>query len=318
MNRLVLAGGSGFLGTAISKYFAGTADEIVVLTRRPTGQRGVREVCWDGATLGPWQQELNGARAVINLCGRSVNCRYNRRNRQLILDSRINSTRVLGQAIAQCKQPPQVWLNAGTATIYRHSFDQAMDEASGTFGAAIEAKDEFSLEVAIAWERALELCRLPQTRKVALRTAMVLGPGKNSVFPVLRRLVRFGLGGKMGNGRQFVSWIHQDDLCRAIGWLMQKNDFEGPVNLVAPNPLPNAQMMSTLCRVCRAPFGLPANYWMLEVGAWLLRTETELILKSRRVVPGKLLASGFQFNFADFESAAIDIERQIMEAGRLG
>jgi uncharacterized protein (TIGR01777 family) len=218
----------------------------------------------------------------------------------------VNSTRVLGQAIGRCAKPPQVWLNASTATVYRHTFGNPWDE-KGETEATTEAKDRFSVEVAWAWEQALNEAQTPQTRKVAMRMAMVLGTGKNSVFPVLRRLVRVGLGGRMGSGQQFVSWIHEADFCRAVEWLIGHNDLEGPTNLTAPNPLSNCEMMRTLRQVCGVPFGLPAASWMLEVGAFFLRTETELIIKSRRVIPGRLLESGFTFQFPTIQEAFGDL-----------
>ena len=302
--RIVLAGGSGFTGRVLAKYFVGRGHEIVVLTRSPKPCAGaVREVFWDGETLGEWAAELEGATAVINLAGRTVDCRYTAKHRREILDSRVNSTRVLGEAVAQCVRPPRVWLNSATATIYRHSLDKPMDEATGELDATPAANDAFSVEVARAWERALDEAPTPLTRKVALRTTMVLGQGRNSVFPVLCRLVRFGLGGRMGSGDQYVSWIHEEDFCRAIEWIIQHEDLTGPVNLAAPNPLPNREMMRTFRQVCGVPFGMPATRWMLEVGAFFLRTETELILKSRYVVPGKLAASGFQFRFPKLREA---------------
>jgi hypothetical protein len=267
-------------------------------------------MAWDGKSLGEWAKLVDGADVVVNLAGRSVNCRYHARNRRLILESRVNSTRVLGEAIAQCAQPPRVWLNASTATIYKHSIDRPMDEATGEIGATPEANDAFSVEVARAWEQALNQARTPDTRKVALRTAMVLGNGRNSVLPVLRLFARFGLGGKMASGRQFVSWIHEVDFCRAIEWLIAREDFIGPVNLAAPNPVPNREMMECVREVCRAPFGLPATRWMLELGAFFLRTETELIIKSRRVVPTRLMAAGFQFRFPHLREALVDLTNQ--------
>jgi uncharacterized protein len=272
-----------------------------------TGVLG-RQLVWDAVTLGSWQCELDGATAVVNLTGKSVNCRYHAQNRREILDSRVNSTRVVGEAIGRCVQPPQVWFNASTATLYRHTFGEPWGEGGET-EATKEAKDRFSVEVGWAWEKALNESLTPRTRKVALRMAMVLGFGSNSVFPALRRLVRFGLGGRMGSGRQFVSWIHQTDYCRAIDWLISHNQFEGPVNLTAPNPLPNDEMMRTLRQVFHVPFGLPATEWMLEVGAFFLRTETELILKSRRVIPKRLLESGFQFRFPTIQAAFEDLCR---------
>ena len=301
--RIIFAGGSGFLGQTLACYFQERGFEVVVLTRAP-GQTGVvgRQVAWDACTLAVWLGELEGATAVVNLTGKSVNCRYHARNRREILDSRVNSTRILGEAIGRCAQPPRVWLNASTATIYKHTCEDPWDE-SGETRTTPEAKDAFSVEVASAWERTLDEAQTPRTRKVAMRAAMVLGMGKNSVFPVLRRLVRLGLGGKMGTGRQFVSWIHEADFCRAVDWLITHNDIRGPVNLASPNPLRNQEMMKTLRRVCRAPFGLPAARWMLEVGAFFLRTETELIIKSRRVIPRRLLESGFQFRFPTIREA---------------
>lgn len=305
--RIILAGGSGFLGGILREHFLRRGCEVVVLTRLPQGARDrAREVLWDGRTLGEWKRELDGADVVINLAGRSVNCRYHARNRKLMMDSRVDSTRVLGQAITRCASPPKVWLNSSTATIYQHTFGPAWDER-GDIGATPEAKDEFSIEVATAWEREFNAAPVPRTRKVALRTAMVLGHGANSVFPVLCRLARFGLGGRMGSGRQYVSWIHEADLCRAIDWLMEHEEFTGPVNVAAPNPVTNSEVMATVRELCGVPFGLPAAAWMLEVGAFLLRTETELIIKSRRVAPARLLASGFQFRFAQMREAMAEL-----------
>ena len=200
--------------------------------------------------MGEWARELDGAGMLINLAGRSVDCRYHARNRRLIWDSRVNSTRVLGEAIAGCVRPPRAWLNSSTATIYKHSFDRAMDEA-GEIGATPEAKDAFSVEVAQAWEQAFSAARTPATRKVALRMAMVLSRD-GGVFPVLRRLARLGLGGSMAGGRQFMSWLHEEDLGRAVEWLIARDDFSGPVNLAAPEPLPNAEFMRRLRAVCGA------------------------------------------------------------------
>lgn len=310
--RIILAGGSGFLGQALSTRFRKNGRDVVVLTRAPKPRAdGVREVAWDGATLGPWTGELDGAEAVVNLTGRSVDCRYTPENRRVILESRVNSTRVIGEAIARAAKPPRVWLNSSSATIYRHTFGPAWDEKGTDFAPTPEVKDAFSLDVIHAWEAALNEARTPATRKVALRTTMVLGLARNSVFPVLRRLARLGLGGRMGSGRQFVSWMHVEDFCRALEWLIAREDLSGPVNLAASNPLPNAEMMRIMRAVCGAPFGLPAAEWMLEVGAFFLRTETELILKSRRVVPGKLLASGFEFRFPEFRAAVKDLAAKV-------
>jgi uncharacterized protein len=305
--RVILAGGSGFLGKLLSKYLSERRYDVTVLTRHTSqGSRNVKEIHWDARTLGPWAEHLNGALAVINLAGRSVNCRYNEQNKRAILDSRVESTCILGEAIATCAKPPTVWLNSSTATIYKHSLDRAMDER-GEIGATPEAKDAFSVEVAQEWERAFEGTPTPATRKVALRTAMVLGTQTGSVLDVLRRLVRSGLGGHMGTGKQYVSWIHEVDFCRAIEWLISQQEFRGVVNLAAPSPIPNRELMKTLRRACSKSFGLPAARWMLEIGAFFMRTETELIIKSRRVVPGRLIESGFEFRFGGLEKALADL-----------
>jgi len=301
--RVVLAGGSGFLGKVLGAHLTAQGWTVRVLTRVP---RGPEDVAWDGRTLGEWVRELEGAGAVINLAGRSVDCRYHARNRRLILDSRLESTRVLGQAISLCQRPPSDWLNASTATIYKHTLDTPRTE-TGEIGATPEARDAFSIEVATAWERTLTEARVPHTRKVALRTAMVLGRAANSVLPVLRRLARWGLGGKMASGEQYVSWIHQEDFCRAVDWILEHPELDGPVNVAAPHPIRNREMMAVLRASCRRPFGLPAPGWLLEVGAWFLRTETELIIKSRCVVPGKLQTSGFEFRFPRWSNAVADL-----------
>ncbi|HEU5122804.1 MAG TPA: TIGR01777 family oxidoreductase [Verrucomicrobiae bacterium] len=311
--KIILAGGSGFIGQILARCFNERNFEVIVLTRSPKANRcAIREIEWDGKTLGAWTAELENARAVVNLAGRSVNCRYHARNRRVLMESRLEPTRVLGDAIARCECPPRVWLNASTATIYKHSLDRTMDEA-GEIGATPAAKDAFSIELAVAWEKMFNETRTRGTRKILLRTAMVLGPGKNSVFPALRRLARLGLGGKMASGRQFVSWIHEEDFRRAIQWLIEREDFSGAVNVAAPNPIPNREVMRIFRRVCGLPFGLPAPLWLLEIGAFFLRTETELIIKSRRVVPRRLEAAGFMFRFREMEDAVREIESRMGE-----
>jgi uncharacterized protein (TIGR01777 family) len=240
-----------------------------------------------------------------------VNCRYNERNRREILESRVDSTRVLGEAIARCDKPPAVWLNASTATIYKHTFNQSMEEDTGVIGATPEAKDEFSIEVARAWEEALDKAPTPATRKVAMRTAMVFAASKGGAYRVLRGLTRWGLGGAVAGGHQFISWIHEADLCNSVEWLIDRDDFSGPVNLASPNPIPHRDMMRIIRRECGVPFGLPATRRMLEIAAFVHRTEAELIIKSRRVVPGRLLAAGFQFRFPRMEDAVGEIEERL-------
>lgn len=308
-NKIILAGGSGFLGRTLAKWLAARGCDVVVLSRRSDDLPAAKTVAWDARSLGGWTAELDGAAALVNLAGRSVNCRYTARNRRQMMDSRVLSTRVLGEAIARCANPPGVWLNSSTATIYKHTYGPPHDE-SGVIEATPEAKDEFSIEVARAWEREFDAAEVPGTRKVTLRTAMVFGNEPGGVYEVLRRLARYGLGGKMGHGRQGVSWIHADDFCRAIEWLIDNRNASGIYNLCAPNPLTNAEMMATLRRAFGMPVGLPAPRPMLEVGAFLLRTETELIIKSRRVAPARLVAEGFSFNFPDLPSAVADLHRR--------
>lgn len=304
--KLIIPGGSGQVGTILARAFHGEGHEVVVLSRNP-GSAPWRIVPWDAETLGDWAAELDGADAIVNLAGRTVNCRYNDRNRRAIIDSRVHSTRVVGEAIAAAKHPPTVWLQAATATIYAHRYDAANDEATGIIGggeADAPEKWEFSINVAKAWERTLDEAIVPGTRKVALRSAMVMSPDRGGIFDTLLSLVRFGLGGRAGNGRQYVSWIHHVDFIGAIKWLIEHDDVNGPVNISAPNPLPYSRFMSALRTAWGIPFGLPATKWMLEIGTMLMGTETELVLKSRRVVPGRLLDRGFVFQFPEWPQAA--------------
>jgi len=311
-NRIVVAGGSGFIGRLLTDRLVSGNNDVIVLTRSlgPVAQ-SIRQVGWDGRTLGDWARELEDARALINLAGRSVNCRYNERNRREILESRVDSTRVLGEAIARSSKPPPVWLNASTATIYKHTFDRQMDEATGEIGATPEAKDAFSIEVARAWEEAFFEASTPATRKVALRTAMVFAASKGGVYRVLRGLTRWGLGGTIAGGRQYISWIHEADFGRSVEWLIDQDDFSGPINVASPNQIPQREMMRIIRRELGVPFGLPATRRMLEIAAFFHRTEAELILKSRRVVPGRLLEAGFQFRFPRMEDAVREIEGRL-------
>jgi uncharacterized protein (TIGR01777 family) len=276
-------------------------------------------VAWDGANLGSWVRELEKVDVIINLAGRSVNCRYNAANRSEILESRTKSTRILGEALTQVANPPSLWMNASTATIYRHALDRPMDEDTGELGGNepnAPSSWRFSIDVAKRWEESFFAVHTPNTRKIALRSAMAMSPDRGGIFDVLLRLVRFGLGGASGSGRQFVSWIHEVDYVRAIDYLIDKEEIAGCVNIAAPAPLPNSEFMGVLRHAWGRRTGLPAAKWMLEIGAIFLRTETELILKSRRVVPGRLLASGFQFRFPDWPSAAQDlVQRWLNDAG---
>ncbi len=316
--KIVLPGGTGQVGTLLARAFVADGHEVVILSRNPQ-HAPWRVVGWDAGTVGEWAAEIDGADAVINLAGRSVNCRYHAENRRLIHESRVQSTRAVGQAIARTARPPRIWLQASTATIYAHRYDAPNDETTGILGGSEEGAPDtwrFSIDVAKSWEQAANEGDLPQTRRVLLRSAMTMSPDPGGVFDVLLGLVRWGLGGASGDGRQYVSWIHDRDFVRAVYWLMEHPELSGPVNLASPNPVPNAEFMRTLRTAWGIGFGLPATKWMLEIGAFFLRTETELVLKSRRVVPGQLLKSGFVFQFPTWAEAADDLCRRWRESYR--
>lgn len=307
--KVVIPGGSGQVGLVLARSLHEGGHDVVVFSRRP-GNTPWQTVDWDGESLGPWVSEFEGADAIINLAGQSVNCRYTQENRKLILDSRLKSTKVIGDAIAQAWKPPAVWLQASTATIYAHRLDAANDEATGIIGGTEPNAPEtwrFSIDVVTNWERVFNESPTPLTRKVLLRSAVVMSPSAGGPFDILLRLVRFGLGGPVGNGKQFVSWIHEQDFARAVLWLIENSELEGPVNLAAPNPVTNAEFMRDLRAAWGIPFGLPASELMVEIGAFLLRSESELALKSRRVVPTRLLQSGFNFDFPTWPEAAREL-----------
>jgi uncharacterized protein (TIGR01777 family) len=317
--KIVIPGGSGQVGVLLARTFHDAGHEVIVLSRQ-VQHAPWKVVGWDGATLDDWAWTIDGADVVINLAGRNVNCRYTPENRRLIKESRVNSTRMVGQAIAAAAQPPPLWLQASTATIYAHRYDAPNDEATGRLGGSepdVPDTWRFSVEVATAWEAALAEAETPQTRKVALRSAMTMSPDRDGIFDTLLRLVRFGLGGQAGDGRQYISWIHDQDFINAVNWLIKHDEFVGPVNLAAPQPLPNAEFMRILRRAWGMPIGFPATAWMTEIGAFFMQTETELILKSRRVVPGWLVEAGFTFQFPDWAEAAADLCRRwrLAEAG---
>lgn len=307
--KVVIPGGSGHLGHVLARSLARDGHDVVILSRRPAASP-YRVAEWDGATVGGWTNELDDADVVINLAGRSVNCRYTPTHRREILDSRVASTHVLGEAIARAARPPRVWLQSSTATIYAHRFDAANDEATGILGGSEPGVPEtwrFSIDVATAWERAFERAETPRTRKVAMRSAIVMSPERDGPFEVLLQLVRRGLGGTSGDGRQFVSWIHDQDFVRAVNWLVDRADISGVVNLAAPTPLPNAEFMHALREAWGTSIGLPAPSWLLEIGAFFMRTETELVLKSRRVVSARLGDHGFVFSWPVWPVAARDL-----------
>jgi uncharacterized protein len=308
--RIVIPGGSGQVGQILARHFHTQGHAVTVLSRN-LEPAAWRVVVWDGLKRGDWIADLEQSDVCINLAGRSVNCRYTAANRRSIYESRIRTTLLLNEVIASLQHPPRVWINASTATIYRHSLDRAMDEATGELGGnepGVPDTWNFSIDVAKGWEEAFfSSASMPRTRKVAIRSAMTFSPDRGGVFDVFLNLVRHGLGGAQGSGRQFVSWIHEADFVRAIDLLISRDDFMGVVNLASPNPLPNREFMRALREACGASIGLPASEWMIEIGTWLLRTESELVLKSRRVVPGRLLGAGFQFLFPEWPAAAREL-----------
>ena len=294
--KMVIAGGNGFLGNHLRQHFRQLGYRVVIISRNLVA--GPDNVQWDARTLGPWADELEGADVLVNMAGRTVDCRYSEANKREINASRVESTQALGAAVAACTVPPKVWLNSSTATIYADTEGDkpANTEAAGVIGTG------FSVEVARSWEAAFAACAAPATRKAALRTSIVLGRD-GGAFPVMARLARLGLCTPQGSGRQWVSWLHIADFCRAVAFLATKTDEAGAFNLCAPNPLPNREFNALLGRQQRPLLRLPQPKWLLEIGAFFLRTETELILKSRKVYPERLLDLGFAFEFPTCEAA---------------
>lgn len=309
--KIILPGGNGLLGRLLTQALTLEGHTCVVLTRRAQPDaNGVRYLAWDGRTLGPWAAEVDGADVVINLAGRTVDCRYNEKNLAEMMNSRVDSTRIVGEAIAAAKNPPRVWLQATTATIYGHRYDAPNDEATGIIGdpPGCPALWGRSVDIGKAWEATLAAAAAPRTRKVALRIAMVMAPVKKGVFSILLRHCRMGFG-RFGDGRQYVSWIHSHDFVEAVKFLLARDDLAGAVNVCAPGPLPNRDFLDEIHRQIGMPVAIPVPAWMLEIGTFFLRTETELILKSRRVVPGRLQQAGFQFRHPTWAGAAADLLR---------
>jgi len=307
--KIVIPGGSGQVGTILARHFHAVGHDVAVLSRSRS-VRPWRTALWDGVTDGEWIGELDGSDVCINLAGRSVNCRYGPANRRTILESRVCSTQLLNRVMEQLRRPPRLWINASTATIYRHALDRSMDEATGELGGNEPGAPDtwnFSIEVAKAWEEAFFATETRRTRKVAIRSAMTFSPDRGGVFDAFLRLVRYGLGGRQGSGKQYVSWIHEADFIRAIDFLMEREDLAGVVNIASPNPLPNREFMRALRDAWGTRLALPSPGWAMELGAWLLRTESELVLKSRRVVPGRLLEAGFRFVFSEWPEAAREL-----------
>lgn len=290
--KIVLAGGTGFVGNYLQQKYVALGYEVIIISRQAS------HVNWNDKPK--IIASLENASMLINLAGKSVDCRYNEKNKKEIYDSRIDTTKALGDAILQCKNPPSLWINSSTATIYRHAEDSAMTEAAGEIGSG------FSVEIATAWEKAFFDFSLHKTRQVALRMAIVLGKDGGVIHP-LKNLVRFGLGGKQGKGTQMFSWIHIEDVFRTIEFVKDNEHITGAINTSAPNPITNAQLMHLFRKNMNMPFGLPAPTWLLKIGAIMIKTETELILKSRWVIPQKLMDWGFTFSYNTVDAALKEI-----------
>lgn len=291
--KIIIAAGTGFLGKNLEKYFIEKGNQVYILTRNPKRKNEIR---WDAKTLGEWKNLLEGSDVLINLAGKSVDCRYTEKNKREIYDSRINSTKVLQQAVDNCINKPKIWLNASSATIYVYSEKHLNTEENGIIG------DDFSMNICKSWEEEFFKTKNPDTRKVALRTSIVLG-NNGGAFTKLKMITKLGLGGKQGRGNQNVSWIHIDDFCRAVEWIIENEDISGKINVTAPNPLNNEEFMRKLRKEMKILFGLNAAVWQLEIASVFLKTETELLLKSRNVYPEKLIINGFKFSYPDIETA---------------
>ena len=291
--KIILARGTGFIGTHLADHFIAKGDEIVILSRsNKPGKDKLRFVQWDGKTLGAWKNEIDGADVVINLAGRSINTRYTEKNKKEVLESRINATHIIGEAIKQCKNPPKLWMNMSSATIYENSETEPQDEFSGKIG------DDFSMNVCKAWEKTFYNEVVPDTRKIVARLSIVLGDDGGALKP-FQNLAKFGLGGKMGSGKQMMSWVHIDDVVRAIDFLIRHETLSGIFNITSPNAISNKVFMKTLRKAVHMPIGIPSAEWMIKIGAFIIGTESELILKSRWSVPKKLLEAGFEFKYPD-------------------
>jgi len=297
MKIILIAGGSGFLGQVLENYFTNKKYKVKILTRNPKRKN---EILWNAKELGNWTHELENIEALINLTGKSVDCRYTDNNKKEIFSSRIDATSILGLAINLCENPPKIWFNSSTATIYKHSLSKKMTEENGAIG------DDFSMNIATSWEKAFYDVPNPKTRKIALRTSIVLGKNGGALIP-LKRLTKFGLGGKQASGEQKVSWIHELDFARAIEFLMQNENLDGNFNLSVQNPTDNKSLMRYLRKVLKIPFGINHPIGLLKFGAKLIGTETELVLKSRNVIPKRLLDNGFKFIHDDIELALINL-----------
>jgi uncharacterized protein (TIGR01777 family) len=300
--RVVLAGGSGFLGQSLANVLVGKGYEIVILSRGAHREGiGTRQLHWDGQHLGDWWHSLDGASALVNLTGRSVNCRHTPEHRCEIMDSRVNSVRVLGEAVSRCAQPPPVWVQASSLAIYGDPGDRWCDEDA-------PHADGFSEKVCKRWESEFEKVQAPGLRKVVMRIGIVLD-AESGALPVLARLARFFLGGAVGTGRQYISWIHVADLTRMFLEAIERAEIAGVFNATGPNPVTNAEFMRELRRVLHRPWSPPVPAWAAHIGAFFMRTEPSLALTGRRCRPKRFLESGFHFDFPDLRGALADLYR---------
>jgi uncharacterized protein (TIGR01777 family) len=299
--KIIIAGGSGFLGTRLANHYKEAGHAITILTRGATRTKDkIAYLNWDGTTIGPWSAVLDGADVLINLNGKSVDCRYNDENKRLIYSTRVDATRVLGKAVMQCDRAPKLWINASSATIYRHSTDRDMDERTGEIGTG------FSVDVCEKWEAAFNEFDLPQMRKVILRTGIVLG--HTGAFRILKNLATMGAG-RQGPGTQYMSWLHETDFVKVVDLVISNQELKGVYNVTAPTPITNGHFMRVVRKAIGVPFGVPVPKWLLGFGALLIGTESELILKSRRVVPKRLIDAGYRFEFGTIEDAVKDLIR---------
>ena len=300
-NKIILAGGNGYMGRVFAEYYRNLAKEIVILSRKTAATQGnIKTLVWNGVDEGEWISDLEGADLLINLCGKNVNCRYTETNKAEIIASRVNPTLLLEKALNKLQKPPELWINITSATIYRHAEDRPQDEDTGEIGYG------FSIDVCRQWEQTFFETSTPQTRKIALRMGIVLG-SRDGAFPRLLNLVKCGLGGRQGDGQQYISWVHEQDAAKCTEWLMQHKELDGVINCTAPEAIKNTEFMMRIRNAYGVPFGLPSPAWLLELGAVVIGTETELILKSRWVAPKRLVDSGYSFIFPKAEHAIKDI-----------
>jgi uncharacterized protein len=292
MKKVVIAGGTGFIGEYFQKKFKDQGYDLKIISRQK------QHISWEDKE--DIVEALEDAELLINLAGKSVNCRYNEANRNEIMNSRVKTTTILGESIQTCTNPPKTWVNSSTATIYRHAEDRPMTEENGEIGSG------FSVDVATNWEKTFFSFDLQNTRQVALRIAIVLGKDGGVMTPY-RNLVKFGLGGNQGNGKQMFSWIHVEDLFQIVLFLKDRKDLSGVFNCSSPAPVSNDEFMNTLRKTMGVPFGLPSPKWMLEIGSILIKTETELVLKSRWVLPERLQREGYTFVYPTLDKTLQDI-----------